>query len=100
MRGLMKTGQTQAKRDRSVEPPGSATKGAQRRVRRAQLDPGATRETSKLGQRWRLIQAMIELSATVGAPEVTIAQLCAGAGVSQQTFYEQFADKEGKGVVT
>src|SRR5207253_4866368 len=25
---------------------------------------------------------------------VSIAELCAGAGVSQQTFYEQFADKE------
>jgi AcrR family transcriptional regulator len=63
-------------------------------VRRAELAPGARRETSKLNQRWRLIQSMIELSAAVGAPEVTIARLCAGAGVSQQTFYEQFADKE------
>jgi AcrR family transcriptional regulator len=41
-----------------------------------------------------LIQAMTELSAAGGAQEVSIAQLCAGAGVSQQTFYEQFADKE------
>jgi AcrR family transcriptional regulator len=47
-----------------------------------------------LSQRWRLIQAMIELAAEAGHQEVSIAQLCAGAGVSQQTFYEQFADKE------
>src|SRR5438132_10665710 len=47
-----------------------------------------------LSQRWRLIQAMIELSANAGYHEVSIAQLCAGAGVSQQTFYKQFADKE------
>jgi AcrR family transcriptional regulator len=65
-----------------------------RRVRRAELGPGAPRESSKLGQRWRLIQAMIELSAKVGSQDLSIAQLCAGAGVSQQTFYEQFADKE------
>jgi AcrR family transcriptional regulator len=65
-----------------------------RRVRRAALGAGAPRESSKLSQRWRLIQAMIELAARSGAQEVSIAELCAGAGVSQQTFYEQFADKE------
>jgi AcrR family transcriptional regulator len=92
----MKTGQAPAKKDHSVESldERASTKGQRRRVRRAELGSGAPRERSKLSQRWRLIQAMIELSATVGAPEVTIAQLCAGAGVSQQTFYEQFADKE------
>jgi AcrR family transcriptional regulator len=92
----MNTGQAPANRDRSVSSLGerSSTRGASRRVRRAELGPGAPRESSKLSQRWRLIQAMIELSATSGAQEVTIAQLCAGAGVSQQTFYEQFADKE------
>jgi AcrR family transcriptional regulator len=93
----MNTGQARAKRDRSVDTLGersSKPEVARRRVRRAELAPGARRETSKLNQRWRLIQAMIELSARVGAPEVTIAQVCAGAGVSQQTFYEQFADKE------
>jgi AcrR family transcriptional regulator len=92
----MNTGQAPAKRDRSVETLGerASTKGPRRRVRRAELAPGARRETSKLNQRWRLIQAMIELSAKAGYREVSIAQLCAGAGVSQQTFYEQFADKE------
>jgi AcrR family transcriptional regulator len=45
-------------------------------------------------QRWRLAQAMVELSAMRGFQEVSIAQLCAGAGVSAVTFYEQFADKE------
>jgi AcrR family transcriptional regulator len=63
-------------------------------VRRAALGARAPRESSKLSQRWRLIQAMIELAAGSGAQEVSIAELCAGAGVSQQTFYEQFADKE------
>jgi AcrR family transcriptional regulator len=83
--------------DRAVEsaserPAGKPTSG--RRVRRALLGPGSPRESSKLSQRWRLIQAMIELSAKSGSQEVSIAELCAGAGVSQQTFYEQFADKE------
>src|SRR5882762_2530644 len=72
-------------------PPGSTRV---RRAGRAEQTPGARRERSKLSQRWRLIQAMIELSARAGAQEVSIAELCAGAGVSQQTFYEQFADKE------
>jgi AcrR family transcriptional regulator len=37
---------------------------------------------------------MIELSAKAGYQEVSIAELCAGAGVSPVTFHEQFADKE------
>src|SRR5438105_5974088 len=84
------------KSDRSVPAVGqrSSSKPARRRVRRAELGPDGSRETARLGQHWRLIQAMIELSATLGAQDVTIAELCAGAGVSQQTFYEQFADKE------
>ncbi|HEV3021514.1 MAG TPA: hypothetical protein VGX76_03580, partial [Pirellulales bacterium] len=63
---------------------------ARRRVRRLELGPEVLGEGSRLDQRARLIQSMIELSATLGAQEVTIAELCAGAGVSQQTFYEQF----------
>src|SRR5438105_4483038 len=102
------------KSDRSVPAVGqrSSSKPARRRVRRAELGLAVSREpsgpssarrtrrlaglleTARLGQHWRLIQAMIELSATLGAQDVTIAELCAGAGVSQQTFYEQFADKE------
>src|SRR5205807_5433993 len=37
---------------------------------------------------------MIELSAQGGYQEVSIAALCAGAGVSPVTFYEEFVDKE------
>jgi AcrR family transcriptional regulator len=55
---------------------------------------GAAPKKLKRSQRWRLIQAMIELSVKAGYQEVSIAQLCAGAGVSTVTFYEQFADKE------
>jgi AcrR family transcriptional regulator len=54
----------------------------------------AQREALELSQRQRLVQAMIELSAKAGYQEVSIAQLCAGAGVSTVTFYEEFADKE------
>jgi len=54
----------------------------------------AARRPVKLGQRWRLIQAMIELSAKAGHNDVSIAELCAGAGVSSMTFYAEFADKE------
>jgi AcrR family transcriptional regulator len=38
---------------------------------------------------------MIELSARTGYHRVSIAELCASAGVSPVTFYEHFADKEG-----
>src|SRR5207302_729135 len=57
----MKSGQAAAKRDRPVNGERSAPKGTGRRVRRAEL-VGTRRESSKLSQRWRLIQAMIELS--------------------------------------
>lgn len=67
---------------------------ARRRLPRAELGPRAPRETSKLGQRWRLIQAMIELAARSGYATVTVEKVCAGAGVSPQSFYEQFSDKE------
>src|SRR6266566_1328907 len=92
----MKTEEKPAKRDLPVAAPSErpSAKDARRRVRRAELAPGARRATSRLSQRRRLIQAMIELSARSGHQDVSIAQLCAGAGVSQQTFYEQFADKE------
>ena len=81
-----------ARRPSSDQAAGRATRA--RRVRRVELGEGAPRGSSKRSQRWRLIQAMIELSARFGAQEISIAELCAGAGVSQQTFYEQFADKE------
>jgi AcrR family transcriptional regulator len=69
-----------------------ARKGPQsRRVRAANE---AARRAFDLTPRQRLVQAMIELSAKGGYREVSIAELCAGAGVSTQTFYEEFADKE------
>jgi AcrR family transcriptional regulator len=69
-------------------------KGPQARRVRAALGAESQRGVVKLSQRQRLLQAMIELSAKSGYQEVSIAQLCAGAGVSPVTFYEEFADKE------
>jgi TetR/AcrR family transcriptional regulator len=75
---------------RGPAPP--ARKGPQsRRVRAAS---GARRKALELSQRQRLVHAMIELSAQRGYHEVSIAALCAGAGVSPVTFYEEFHDKE------
>jgi AcrR family transcriptional regulator len=51
-------------------------------------------EPPKPSQRWRLIQAMIELSAKAGHNGVPIAELCTGAGVSAAAFYVEFADRE------
>src|SRR5712692_2131591 len=79
-------------RSREADATRSATKGPRsQRVRAASAaGPGRHKGT----QRWRLAQAMVELSARGGFHEVSIAHLCAGAGVSSVTFYEQFADKE------
>jgi AcrR family transcriptional regulator len=52
------------------------------------------RRTLKRSQRQRLIDAMIELSVRRGYHDVPITELCAYAGVSPVTFYEQFASKE------
>jgi AcrR family transcriptional regulator len=71
-----------------------ASKGPQARRITARLSPDAPRETLKLTQRWRLIEAMIELSAKVGYQGVGITELCSSAGVSPVTFYQQFADKQ------
>ncbi len=54
----------------------------------------ARRKALVLTQRQRLVHAMIELSARSGYQDVSIAELCAGAGVSPVTFYDEFADKE------
>jgi AcrR family transcriptional regulator len=72
----------------------SASKGPQARRITARLSPDAPRETFRLTQRWRLTEAMIELSARVGHQGVGITELCSSAGVSPVTFYQQFADKE------
>jgi AcrR family transcriptional regulator len=45
-------------------------------------------------QRSRLMRAMVELSAKSGFQQVSILDLCAAAGVSSESFYEQFAEKE------
>jgi AcrR family transcriptional regulator len=45
-------------------------------------------------QRARLIGAMVELSAKSGFQQVSILDLCTSAGVSAESFYEQFGDKE------
>jgi AcrR family transcriptional regulator len=71
-----------------------ASKGPQARRITTRLSPDAPRETFKLTQRWRLIEAMIELSARAGHQGIGIAELCSSAGVSPVTFYQQFADKE------
>lgn len=63
-------------------------------ARRVVAATEARRVALELTQRQRLVQAMIELSAKSGYQEVSIAELCAGAGVSTVTFYEEFADKE------
>jgi AcrR family transcriptional regulator len=52
------------------------------------------RRALKRSQRQRLIDAMIELSVKRGYPDVPITELCAYAGVSPVTFYEQFRSKE------
>jgi AcrR family transcriptional regulator len=79
-------------RSREPDATRSANRGPRSRRVRAALaaGPGGHKGT----QRWRLAQAMVELSARGGFQEVSIAELCAGAGVSSVTFYEQFADKE------
>jgi AcrR family transcriptional regulator len=48
----------------------------------------------KRTQRERLLEAMVELSASAGYQAASIAQLSSRAGVSSATFYEQFGGKE------
>jgi AcrR family transcriptional regulator len=48
----------------------------------------------KRTQRERLLEAMVELSASAGYQAASIAQLSSRAGVSSATFYEQFDGKE------
>lgn len=40
------------------------------------------------------MDAMIDRCAAIGYPQITVASLCAYAGISTATFYEQFADRE------
>lgn len=48
----------------------------------------------KPGQRERLLAAMILLAGSEGYAQVSVAGLTSRAGVSRQTFYELFADKD------
>jgi AcrR family transcriptional regulator len=45
-------------------------------------------------QRARLLSAMVAVAGERGAPNATVAQVVAHAGVSRRTFYELFADRE------
>jgi AcrR family transcriptional regulator len=69
-------------------------KGPTAQRARDALEAEIRRKAVKLTQRERLVQAMIELSAKSGHYAVSVEKLCAGAGVSPATFYEEFADKE------
>lgn len=61
---------------------------------RASSGGAAPPTPSRPAQRERLITAMIELAAKTGYQAVSVAQISQRAGVSSQTFYEQFRDKE------
>jgi AcrR family transcriptional regulator len=53
-----------------------------------------TREQVLASQRGRILAAVAESVAEHGFARVTVADVIARAGVSRETFYEQFADKE------
>jgi AcrR family transcriptional regulator len=45
-------------------------------------------------QRSRIVAAMLDVAAELGAGDATVARVVARSGVSRRTFYEQFADRE------
>jgi AcrR family transcriptional regulator len=53
-----------------------------------------SRATVKSSQRWRILEAMIEVSARLGYGVVSVADVIASAKVSRKAFYELFDDKE------
>lgn len=53
-----------------------------------------TREQVRASQRGRILEAVCEAVAEKGFAWVTVADVIARAGVSRETFYEQFVDKE------
>ncbi|HET7054345.1 MAG TPA: TetR/AcrR family transcriptional regulator [Solirubrobacterales bacterium] len=64
---------------------------------RTRLPPGRhglSRDQVAGAQRRRMLEAMIEASAELGYAKVTVADVLKRAGVSRETFYEQFANKE------
>jgi AcrR family transcriptional regulator len=58
------------------------------------------RRTVQQSQRWRLLEAVVEVTARDGYADATIADMIAVAGVSRKTFYEHFADKEAAFLAT
>ena len=50
--------------------------------------------TARRRQRDRLVAAMGELTAEVGAAAVGVHHVCQRAGVSRRTFYDLYADRE------
>ena len=55
---------------------------------------GLSRATVHDSQRWRLLEAMIEVTASHGYADANVAHVIARAGVSRKAFYEHFVDKE------
>lgn len=58
------------------------------------------RRTVRESQRWRLLEAVVEVTARAGYADATIADVIAVAGVSRKTFYQHFADKEAAFLAT
>jgi AcrR family transcriptional regulator len=52
------------------------------------------RDVVLMSQRSRLVEGMVAAVAAKGYAATTVADVCAQAGVSRATFYEQFSDKE------
>jgi AcrR family transcriptional regulator len=55
---------------------------------------GIPREQVLASQRGRILAAMAEAVAEKGFPRTTVADVISRAGVSRETFYEQFSDKD------
>ena len=53
-----------------------------------------TREEVLASQRGRMLNAMVEAVAEKGFARVTVKDVLTGAGVSRETFYEHFANKD------
>lgn len=45
-------------------------------------------------QKWRILEAITEVTAKMGYGDASVADVIAVAGVSRKTFYEHFSDKE------
>jgi AcrR family transcriptional regulator len=92
------TDDANGRRREVMDPPGESaatrkpTLEHQRRATKS--SNGTVAVNPKRTQRERLLDAMVELCAQAGYQGVSIEQLCARAGVSPATFYEQFDSKE------